>query len=672
MRAARVARAARRTGATADTIALASVSAFAVLALARLALGPRGPVLAFIAALDRVPLVATAAGVFAWRAGAAPGLRASARRGWRLMAAAHIPMLLWSATASSAVAALRAAWPAWTTAWMDWAMLGFYPLAFASLVTFSATARARQCGRFVLDRFVLDGATVAIAGATLAWYIVGAPAARAGVTGIVEALAYVVGDFVLLAGVVRLTLRRPDETSASGASPLALQVLALAGGVAIGADFLYAAQCLRGVFAARALTAALWLTASWIMALAGYVQRWATAPGRAVGARRDDAAPAQRSHPLLPYAGVAAVYVALLSNVRASGSGALALVFGAGVLTALALVRQAVATREHAALEATRVAERLAREARFRSLVQHSSDVIAVLDARGRITFVSPSVARVFAAEPDALLGVRLLALAHPADRRAVARLLGAPDVAPTLLAPSEIAPTVVTWRVHHPTLGWRHVETVATNRLDDPAVGGVVLNSRDLTERVELETQLTRQAYADPLTGLANRARLRDRLAHALARRTRGSVAAPATALLLLDLDGFKAVNDTFGHLAGDALLCQVAERLLNATRGCDTVARLGGDEFAVLLEHAHAAGGVATVAERVLAAMAHPFWIDGQAARVGASIGVAHADVGRDGDALLRDADAAMYAAKRAGKGRYAVAGAADAVPAGLRTIS
>src|SRR5690606_16552758 len=127
-----------------------------------------------------------------------------------------------------------------------------------------------------------------------------------------------------------------------------------------------------------------------------------------------------------------------------------------------------------------------------------------------------------------------------------------------------------------------RQMEAVATNLLRDETVGGIVITARDVTERAALEAQLVHQAFHDPLTGLANRALLRDRVEHAL---TRGARRAERCAVLFLDLDDFKHVNDSLGHAAGDRLLTVVADRLLHATRGADTVARLGGDEFAVLL---------------------------------------------------------------------------------------
>jgi diguanylate cyclase (GGDEF)-like protein len=171
-------------------------------------------------------------------------------------------------------------------------------------------------------------------------------------------------------------------------------------------------------------------------------------------------------------------------------------------------------------------------------------------------------------------------------------------------------------------------------------------------------------QAFHDPLTGLANRARLRERLSRALSGPNRDGMA-----LLVLDLDGFKRVNDSLGHASGDHLLREVSKRLLHATRGADLVSRLGGDEFAILLETARAEVDATIVAERVLNALRVPFTLGSAEAVVGTSIGIARPQRRRDGvvagssedvetsiEAVMRDADLAMYRAKAAGKGRFA----------------
>jgi diguanylate cyclase (GGDEF)-like protein len=179
------------------------------------------------------------------------------------------------------------------------------------------------------------------------------------------------------------------------------------------------------------------------------------------------------------------------------------------------------------------------------------------------------------------------------------------------------------------------------------------VLNTRDISERRQLEDQLSHQAFHDNLTSLANRALFKDRVEHALRRSWRQT---PSVTVLFLDLDGFKEVNDSLGHAAGDRLLIQVAERLHSCVRPSDTVARFGGDEFAVLIEDASDDAELDTVAERILAELRQPFVVNGRELHVRGSMGIAHMDPDVDGvDQLLRNADLAMYRAKAAGQGGY-----------------
>jgi diguanylate cyclase (GGDEF)-like protein len=185
---------------------------------------------------------------------------------------------------------------------------------------------------------------------------------------------------------------------------------------------------------------------------------------------------------------------------------------------------------------------------------------------------------------------------------------------------------------------------------------GSLVVENAALraSERERLD-ELARQAFHDPLTDLPNRALFADRLDHALARlrRRHGSVA-----VLLLDLDGFKEVNDTLGHEAGDQLLITVGERLRACLRPADTVARLGGDEFTILLEEIDSLREATRVAERIEDALKTPFVLDGNEISITTSIGIAFNTPGNsEPDDLLRNADTAMYQAKRAGKARYEV---------------
>jgi diguanylate cyclase (GGDEF)-like protein len=194
-------------------------------------------------------------------------------------------------------------------------------------------------------------------------------------------------------------------------------------------------------------------------------------------------------------------------------------------------------------------------------------------------------------------------------------------------------------------------VEAVGSNRLADEAVGGLVVNARDVGERKALLDQLAHQAFHDPLTGLANRALFYDRVSHALELAHRQN---RAVTVLFLDLDGFKEINDTLGHAEGDHLLRMIAARLRACARTTDTVARLGGDEFAVLVEDSAAPGSAGRLVERIREQMAFPFTLAGREVRISASIGSAAATSGGV-DEVLRHADLAMYVAKRTEKGSH-----------------
>ena len=284
--------------------------------------------------------------------------------------------------------------------------------------------------------------------------------------------------------------------------------------------------------------------------------------------------------------------------------------------------------------------------ARFRSLVDHSSDLLSVIAADGGVVFQSPSSQRLIGRPAAGLLDSSYFDLVHPDD---VQRLRVALDA----FTAGSAATAQVEYRVCHSDGSWRQMEATVTDLSGEPAVGGLVLNAHDVTDRKDLEKQLSRQAFHDSLTGLANRALLGDRIDRALARHARDQV---VPAVLLIDLDGFKTINDSLGHGAGDEVLVAVARCLETCIRPSDTVARLGGDEFAVLLEEGDL--GLATgVADRVLQVLAEPLAVAGRQLFVNASIGITLGGEGRDADVLLRDADVAMYAAKAHGKGRFEV---------------
>ncbi|HEY3213519.1 MAG TPA: diguanylate cyclase, partial [Actinomycetota bacterium] len=291
-------------------------------------------------------------------------------------------------------------------------------------------------------------------------------------------------------------------------------------------------------------------------------------------------------------------------------------------------------------------------EARFSSLVQNSSDVVMVVEADSTIRYMSPSVERVLGHEAAELEGTKLTVLIHPDDRAGVLQFLisGGHE--------GDAHPGLTEFRMKHRDDFWLHVETLRTNLMHDVNVKGIVLNTRDVSERKAFEEQLQHQAFHDAVTGLANRALFKDRVEHMIERQARDNL---PVSILFMDLDDFKTINDSLGHAAGDRMLSEVGERLKNSLRQADTAARLGGDEFAVLLEDGGDGVDAAEVAARILASLEGPFHLEGKEVFARASIGIATADAGTGGpegaEELLRNADVAMYMAKEAGKGRYQV---------------
>jgi diguanylate cyclase (GGDEF)-like protein/PAS domain S-box-containing protein len=277
--------------------------------------------------------------------------------------------------------------------------------------------------------------------------------------------------------------------------------------------------------------------------------------------------------------------------------------------------------------------------AHFRSLVTSSTDLVLVF-GEGRCRYVSGSVERMLGRSDTELLGPGFEQIVHPDDRTAVANACRHGDA------------HEIVFRVANRFGEWRHLEAHCTDLRADRNIRGVVLNARDISERIALEEELVRQAFHDSLTGLANRALFRDRVEQALARSERSRA---QLAVILLDLDGFKQVNDSLGHDVGDELLEELGRRLGEVTRPGDTLARLGGDEFAMLVEGADQAAAE-TVARRVLERLAAPVTVSGREFVLSASAGIAiHAGGQGDGEAVIRDADLAMYAAKESGRGRF-----------------
>jgi diguanylate cyclase (GGDEF)-like protein/PAS domain S-box-containing protein len=593
--------------------------------------------------LVTVPLVAGAASL--WRA---RGCEGPARRFWRLLGAG---VLSWSAgqvvwTWYESV--LHRVVPVPSPA--DVGYLGLPLLAAVALLSLSVAAPTRA-GR---ARSILDGMLVASSLLLVSGLLVLEPVITEGLKSesarleLVTTLAYPVLDVVLITLVVYTWLQarqRPGYAEVSlplVATGLVAFSISDSGFILLQSSDSYVSGNLIDVG---------WFVGFGLLLLA---------------ALRDDAPAAQADAAgpvvvklrgsLLPYAAIAAALVTSAVHMAHSDFHGKFPFWSLLCLVVLLVARQVLSLAENLSLTRhlerrveSRTAELRASQQRFESLVQHSSDLVTVVDRAGTVLYQSRSSERVLGYSAEWLTGRSLLEVV---ERGAAAELLLA-----LVRTPADIA------GAHTVRSTWLHasgrpcqVEVTITNLLDTPEVGGLVLNARDITDRVALEEQLTRQAFIDSLTGLPNRALFRTRLQKALDSRT--DHCAPPLTVFFLDLDGFKAINDTLGHSAGDVLLVDVAERLRSVVRSVDTVARFGGDEFAVLLENGHDEGYGPTLAQRIVDRMKAPFTVGTEEVYVTVSIGIAELDDPAAGaEQLLRNADLAMYQAKGTRAGSYSV---------------
>jgi diguanylate cyclase (GGDEF)-like protein/PAS domain S-box-containing protein len=335
--------------------------------------------------------------------------------------------------------------------------------------------------------------------------------------------------------------------------------------------------------------------------------------------------------------------------VRPDGTEALALLSVSAVAgadgTAQYLIAQMVDVTQQRAAERALAA----REAEYRALAEHSNDFLARHDLDGRYLYASPAAERLLGYRPDELLGRTAweVGLVHPDDAEGPRSLRRAiEDGHQTATA---------AWRVVRRDGTTRWVETAVRAVPDaDGRPAQVVAVTRDVSERKDAELRLARQALHDALTGLPNRALFQDRLEQALRRAQRSG---SGVAVLFIDLDRFKLINDSFGHTAGDRLLIDVAARLRGVLRPADTIARFGGDELTILCEDLEGETGALGIARRIAAAFDEPFVVDDGEAFLQASVGIAMAGAGATPEDLVRDADAAMYKAKERGRSRIEV---------------
>ncbi|WP_433206774.1 putative bifunctional diguanylate cyclase/phosphodiesterase [Dactylosporangium sp. CS-047395] len=480
---------------------------------------------------------------------------------------------------------------------------------------------------------LIDGTIVTVGGALLTWVFLIEPYLASATSGTGErivALSYPFGDVLVLAVMARLSGGRGTARG----TPMRLLFLGLA--CLLAADAVFTWQSLRGNFHAGS-----WVDVVWI---AFYLSAGCSAlhpDMRRVDEPLPPGPPRLSSGRVAVLLAVAALLIPIVITVKSAATTELAVFLTAScALFVLVLVRLADV------VNVLREGQRQRAEGRFQRLTEQVTDLLSICRPDGIIQYVTPSIRSLLGEEPAAVLGRPLTDLVHPDDRDRVRLLLA------TRQANGQVGP--VECRLRRADGGFVLTET-SGRAVDDGDERGYLFTTRDITERKALEEQLTHQAFHDGLTGLANRALLADRIHHALERR---GTPYRHIALLIVDLDDFKTVNDSLGHAAGDALLRTTADRLRSCLRSADTAARLGGDEFAMLLEHLDDAAEAARVAERVLTTMRRPISVGGREIQPQASVGIALPDPDRppDADELLRNADVAMHMAKRQGRNRYA----------------
>jgi diguanylate cyclase (GGDEF)-like protein/PAS domain S-box-containing protein len=514
--------------------------------------------------------------------------------------------------------------------------LGFYPLVFAAAFTVIRSAAVRV----PWARLGLDAAILTLGFGAFFWFCVIEPTTGAqrepDVLKYVLAQGYIGLNCLLLLTCGVLLMH-------SGSAPIqrrALVFLTLGFSSMSVADIVWAMSKVEGTYLPGGAF-------SDVLYLSCYV--WLAAAAREQLRGGPDPRPHHdHSRGMLvqgmPYVAMMISFVVLVyveSNTAASPVNTMTVIIFA--LSSLVMMRQVVVSRDEALLRERRAAGMV--EARYASLIKNASDVIMIADAEGQLRFASPAAERTFAIHPDDLVGTNLLDLWADGDRDRLAAFMH--EVAATsgrVVGPIEV---VVETGDRRSTL-----EIVGSNLTGDPAVAGLALNFRDVSERKALEEQLRKLAFHDPLTLLANRSLFWNRVEHALALAQRSQ---QVVAVMFLDLDNFKNVNDSLGHDAGDRLLQAAAQRLVKSTRPADTVARLGGDEFAILMEGIRGEQDLERIAGPLTASFNRPLLVDGRETQTSASIGVACSRPGDDAEQLLRNADIAMYNAKSSGKARY-----------------
>jgi diguanylate cyclase (GGDEF)-like protein/PAS domain S-box-containing protein len=516
--------------------------------------------------------------------------------------------------------------------WPDVLYIFYYPCAAAACVLFYIELG----GRLNSARAIIDFATVVIGFGSLLWFTALAPladltaaqwAAKWSVAG------YGIGNVIALIAGAILAMQITDWRAER---PIVWLLIATV--VTLVADLLWINAELRDSYQLGGVSDVIYF--AYYLALLVAVRAQLVQPAAAAttqGLQGD-------LRGSLPIVALMAGAIALLDDrlqlAHVQSPVLIVVMVGA---TLLVVASQAFATREVVRLHREVAARRF--DERLTELVRRSSDMIAIVDSGGIIRYASPSSEALLGALPNELAGQlleKVLGREGAQVREVFEQVLRSPH-----------SEQIASFAIDQDSGERRSFKMVIANLCHVDSIRGVTLNIRDVSDAARLNDQLRTLAFHDPLTLLANRALFSDRVHQAVKHIAEGMT----PAVLFIDLDNFKTVNDSLGHGAGDALLRNVAHRLVQNTRAGDTVARLGGDEFAVLIDHAPDLEAALAVARQIIDACRQPFDIDGRQLRVGCSIGVAISDRVSNVERLMRNADAAMYAAKSTGKGHAEV---------------
>ena len=514
--------------------------------------------------------------------------------------------------------------------WVDALYVLYYPLfGAACLLLFK-----EQGGSFRRRRIWLDVATFALGLGTALWVLIFGPAAKAAghtEASVIATFGYSAGNTITMVAAAILFMQVMNWKSER-----ATMLLIASAACTLVTDVWWVIAQIKGTYVLGALIDMGYCFNSALVASAALLEYSRV---RAVETEPNNEGNVYSFLPV--FAVLMAILLLFGEQVGTHGFESTVLLAVVAVGAGLVVARQM--SVRHDVMRLNRALAARQTEARLTELVRRSSDLIAVVNVDGLLAYVSPAADRVLGVASEDLHHTAALSLFGTENEKRLGEFL-------ENLQGDGIGAADLEIEVQTPAGDRRSLQVSGSDHRMSSAIAGLTLTIRDVTEHKLLEAQLRSLAFYDPLTLLANRSLFSDRVRHAVDRIADGLT----PAVLFIDLDNFKTINDGLGHGAGDKLLCACAQRIVQGTRAADTVARLGGDEFAVLIDNVSSAGAAEAVANHVLKSLTMPIEIEGRELHVTASIGICLAGPQTTTEHLLRNADAAMYRAKAMGKGQ------------------